>query len=146
MADSKPDKGQRTDWVLVIAIAAIAFLILLSLIWQVTDFIADGRLNFLIPWQTAIAALIGFAGLIVTTIAGFYFANRQRKEDARLARKSREHQAKLDRERDDRLREEEARALAAALAAEFGLIVRELDFYYSQIQTIAKAAPENAKH
>jgi hypothetical protein len=71
----------------------------------------------------------GFAGVIVTTMFGFYFAIRQRKEDARLARRSREHQADIDREsrkdqarhdreRDAELREREAKALAAILHAE----------------------------
>ena len=107
MAGCKPGNGQPRDWGLVVVIAALAFLVVISLIWQVTDFIASGRLDTLIPWQTAVAALVGFTGLIITTGLGFFFSTR-----------AREHQAELDRKRDAELRKQEARNLADALLGE----------------------------
>lgn len=118
MPGDEPDTKQRCDWALIGLFAGLAFLVLISLIWQIADFIADGRLDALKPWQTAISALVGFTGLIITTGLGFYFATQQRKEDARLARQSREHQAGINRERDNWLQEQETTRFAARLHAE----------------------------
>lgn len=128
MAEKPDHRPCRCDWFLI-GITILTGIIMFAAILGQIAIAGPGWLDNMRAWQTAISALVGFTGLIVTTWLGFYFSIRQRKEDARRARESREHQAELDRasqeyeaklKRDQAARDCEDRAiqLAARLHAE----------------------------
>lgn len=152
------DNGNRPchcDWFLI-GIAILTGLLMVAASSGQIATAGPDWIDKLKPWQTAISAIVGFTGLIITTALGFYFTIRRRKADARMARESREHQAILDRQsrkeqadidrkRDNRRDEKEARCLAIALGSEFSAIVRRLDLYYFQIATLKKKKFDDEK-
>lgn len=117
MAEPRDHKPCRCDWFLI-GIAIVTGVLMFAAIMGQILIAGPDWLDKLKPWQTAISAIVGFTGLIITTWFGFQKARQQQNENARLARESRDSQAELDRKRDADLREREARALADALLGE----------------------------
>ncbi len=86
-------------------------------------------------WQNAITGVLGFAGIIIAAVIGFHGIKHAQLTNGRLAR-----------ERDAELRNQEAKALAAALSGELYTIARysraHLGLIDSRIEWWKKQADE----
>lgn len=107
MPGDQPDTKQRCDWAIIALLAVGAILLVLILMGVLATLGPGVFYTFVKDFQTLIGAAVGFGGLILVTRQGF-----------REARKSREHQAEIDRGRNAEMRLEEENILAGALYGE----------------------------
>lgn len=105
-------RGKYCDFAIIALLAVGAILFVLIFLGVLATLGQGVFYNFVKDFQTLIGAAVGFGGLIWVTRQGF-----------REARKSREHQAKLDRDRDENLRKVEAKILASAIHGELVAII-----------------------
>jgi len=79
--------------------------------------VGDGQ-----AFATVLSGLVGFAGVILATVAGFRNLTKSQSETAQREREAREHQAELARQAAERDRKQEEDVLASALIAELSAL------------------------